>query len=293
MTSNHTVVPVDFAAVEADDILLDTQLDAPRDDLAQMLAAWRRALRAGETGRPSSIDADGWLAARDRRQRYTLAGGWLSGAAVVLAVVVLLLLLTGCGPDPRPTRPTTEPTPTAGSVTSVAEATPRYDPAHFGGSRWASAVDGPAGTDCTTRGLVLYAEAAATGSPVDADSDRCTDDGTFRDLYTGRTVDPVSDDEEVDHVLAQADAWRMGAWRWDRTRLWAFRNDQANLRATTGAVNGAKSDLGPDRWRPEDPSAWCAYAQVWQASARRWELFVTPARQDALDGMLATCGGRS
>ena len=59
----------------------------------------------------------------------------------------------------------------------------------------------------------------------------------------------------------------------------------------TSSVNRAKSDSGPEEWRPPDASYWCQYAIDWAAIKADWGLSATPAEWDALLEMAATCGG--
>lgn len=299
-------MPIDLAAVLADEELLGKLGDpvalreiAPglQTELATALVAWQKAHYVGDD--PDLLTLEEALTALDeahRRHNRRVSGqlgGWIFTAVMIAAVLVAILVLAGCdGAQRQVTRQVTESLAAAPTVTTQLPGIPKYNDNHFGGGRWASADDGPAGTDCTVRGLVLYAETVASGQqPVDGDDrDKCAEDGKFTDVYTGQIVDPETADEEVDHVLARYDAWVLGAWRWDREQRWAFSNDQANLRATTGAVNGGeKGSKGPDEWRPADRAGWCAYASIYDATAMRWSLPVSAPRRGALDEMLATC----
>ena len=63
--------------------------------------------------------------------------------------------------------------------------------------------------------------------------------GILDDPYTGRTIEfhkgeESSDQVQIDHVVALANAWRSGAWQWDATRRQEFANDPANLLAVDG-----------------------------------------------------------
>lgn len=288
-------LPLDLEALQTD----DAALGDPRPD--SLLGKWRSEVQAAPA---ELIDTDTALIAiyagkvlRQRRRwtnRRAALARWTARIWLALFVVGLLLVLLGCaeGGQRAVTRQVTESLVQAPPVAVDATTVPTYSDNYFGGGRWASAADGPAGTDCTVRGLVLYAETVASGhTPIDGDDrDKCLEDGKFVDIYTGETVDPERHDEEVDHVLARHDAWVLGAWRWSREQRWAFSNDQANLRATTGAVNGGqKGSKGPDEWRPSARSGWCEYAVTYEATATRWSLPISPARQAALGEMKATC----
>lgn len=301
-------MPVDLAAVLADEELLDKLGDpaavcelAPGLDseIVRTLTAWRNDIRAGHSyDNPDLISLEDALtalvAARYRRNRKVAARlrRWIITALLVAAALLAIYVLTGCeGGSALATRKATESLVPAPAVAFDANGIPGYSPNNFGGGRWAPADDGPAGTDCTTRGLVLYSETMASGEqPIDGDDrDKCLEDGKFFDVYTGLLVDPEIADEEIDHVMAQCDAWQLGGHRWTREQLWAFRNDQANLRATVGKVNGSKGCQGPDQWRPEAQSGWCEYASIYDATATRWQLPVSVERRAALDAMKATC----
>lgn len=302
-------MPLDLAAVLADEELLNKLGDpvalaeiAPglETEVVRTLVAWRDGIRVGHGHDaldllPLEDALTALVAARYRRNRQVAARlrRWVITALVIATVLLAIIVLAGCGGASvaQRTRQTTESLAAAPPVSVKADGVPAYNPNYFGGGRWASAQDGPAGPDCTTRGLVLYGETLTSGGqPFDgADRDKCLEDGKFRDVYTGLAVDPEVADEEIDHVLAQCDAWRLGGHRWNRDQLWAFRNDQGNLRATTGEVNGRKSCLGPDEWRPPAQSGWCAYAQTYEGTATRWQLPISTPRRAALDEMLATC----
>lgn len=302
---NRDEQPVNLADVHADDAMVEeaTRTYYARytgEPIHDLLMAWREdTWTDADQELVDTRAAQRAIRRGQRRRALRRAAHWLVVPALGALALVLFLVLAGCldpqrtdpvGITPDPGNP--QPLPSVASVTDVM---PDYDPAYFGGSRWAGSSDDTYGTRCSTRGIVLAEHALASGNaPADLDADDCQDDADFRDLYTGETVTPLTEDAEVDHVLAQADAWRMGAWRWDRERLWAFRNDQANLRATFGSVNGAKSDRPPgfarDEWVPSDPDARCAYGRIYQATAQRWQLELPPKQRAGLDAVLATCG---
>lgn len=114
--------------------------------------------------------------------------------------------------------------------------------------------------------------------------------GTWVDPYTGQSWTSPSE-VQIDHLVALANAHRSGGWAWDAAQKEAFANDlaSAELRAVAGAVNTAKSDSGPEAWKPPATSAWCDYATEWAAVKRQYVLTVTQAEYDALAQMVATC----
>ena len=124
------------------------------------------------------------------------------------------------------------------------------------------------------------------------DEDRCTvATGEWLDPYTGDLLTSARD-LDVDHMVPLANAHRSGAWDWDAARRLAYANDLTyanHLIAVTSSVNRAKSDNGPEEWRPPDASYWCQYAIDWATIKAGWGLSATPAEWDALVAMAATC----
>ena len=119
-------------------------------------------------------------------------------------------------------------------------------------------------------------------------------------VVSGRWVDPLSGEIitdpsrlDVDHTVPLANAFRSGAWGWDRdtrTRYANYLSDPWHLVALSASVNRSKGDRGPDQWRPPQPSAWCNYARTWKMVKARWLLAITDAEERALDEMEASCG---
>jgi len=143
-----------------------------------------------------------------------------------------------------------------------------------------------------TRAVLLIRDSTA---PVTfTTSHRCT-------VKTGRWVDPWSGfttanahDLQIDHTVPLANAWASGAWSWSHAQRVAYANDLTDpdhLVPIEAAENEAKSDDGPDAWRPPARSAWCHYAQVWDRIKVKWHLTATKGEWDALREMAATCAG--
>lgn len=145
-----------------------------------------------------------------------------------------------------------------------------------------------------TRAEVLIAESlvpvrfTSTGKTVST--------GKWLSLYDGETWTKASD-VDVDHVVALAEAWRSGAWKWSNARRQAYANDLGvpwTLRAVTDNVNQSKSDDDPTYWLPPLESATCVYLTDWVAVKIRWKLSVdAEERQSIRDGWLnARCFAR-
>ena len=96
---------------------------------------------------------------------------------------------------------------------------------------------------------------------------------------------------DVDHVVALGWAHASGAAEWpaDDPRREQLANDPANLVAVTASSNRAKGALGPDRWRPEDPTAACLYANRFLRVVVAYELVLTESEHGALRGILSGC----
>jgi len=113
--------------------------------------------------------------------------------------------------------------------------------------------------------------------------------GKWFSLYDGETWTKASD-VDVDHVVALAEAWRSGAWKWSSSRRQSYANDLGvawTLRAVTDNVNQEKSDDDPTYWLPPLESATCVYLTEWVAVKIRWKLTVdAEERQSIRDGWL-------
>lgn len=195
-----------------------------------------------------------------RRLLASLAAGALTAA-----------IASGCLPETDTAPTTPPPTSTPGD----------YDRSEFG-SGWIDAD----GDGCDTREEVLLRDAVEyTLGP-----DGCIDHVVILGPYTGQRIEGRSE-IDVDHVFALANAWESGAWAWTDSRREAFANDENNLLAVQDNENQSKGSRGPDEWRPPRREYWCAYAGIYEETAARWQLQISAAEREALDELLATCGG--
>lgn len=115
--------------------------------------------------------------------------------------------------------------------------------------------------------------------------------GLWTDPWSGTTT-AVAHDLQIDHTFPLANAWRSGAWAWNRDERVAYANDLADadhLVAIVSSENEAKGDDGPDTWKPPNPAAWCRYALAWDHIASKWHLSVTQSEWNALLVMSKTC----
>ena len=138
-----------------------------------------------------------------------------------------------------------------------------------------------------TRAEVLIAESLV--SVTFSSTGKTVSTGKWLSLYDGETWTKASD-VDVDHVVALAEAWRSGAWKWSSARRQSYANDLGvawTLRAVTDNVNQEKSDDDPTYWLPPLESATCVYLTEWVAVKIRWKLSVdAEERQSIRDGWL-------
>lgn len=316
LRSLNTTPPLDLTSVQADDALIDdivpdmsatdrarvlAQLDDPTfatgrpEDRALLLQAAFGAWRAEVNAQPIPELVDVSTARRvilTARLRHCLRVGalrWAFIAWIIVLFALALWLIAGCGPvdpatpgfTPAPTTTTMSPPnplPVSDARTHPVDI-PAYHREAFG-KGWAR-VHG----NCDTREAVLERDAGPAA--VDTDGDGCKDDAPITDPYTGRLT--AANQTDVDHVFALGDAWYAGAYKWSATQRVIFANDQSNLRAVGFSINRAKGDLGPDEWAPPSCEGRHVYATIYRATAKRWNLELTPAKDAALTRDMAPC----
>ncbi|WP_304608046.1 HNH endonuclease family protein [Gordonia effusa] len=118
--------------------------------------------------------------------------------------------------------------------------------------------------------------------------------GTLHDRYTGKIIDFVrgertSNQVQIDHVVALADAWQKGAQQWTSGKRLEFANDPANLQAVDGAANRQKSAGDAATWLPPNKSYRCTYISRQIAVKATYGVWVTPAERDAMSRVLDSC----
>jgi len=139
---------------------------------------------------------------------------------------------------------------------------------------------------CNTREVVLKRD----GVNVVQDSSCAATSGSWFSPYDGATWTAASD-VDIDHMVPLSNAWKSGAASWTTSRRQSFANDLTNpqLIAVTDNVNQAKSDQGPESWKPPLTSYHCTYARMWIKVKSVWGLTITSAEKSALTTMLNTC----
>jgi hypothetical protein len=86
---------------------------------------------------------------------------------------------------------------------------------------------------------------------------------------------------EIDHVVSLANAWHMGAYRWDAKKRERFANDFVELEAVDAETNRDKGDSSADEWLPKDPDQQCSYVIIQVVIKTLYHLAVTKAEQGA------------
>jgi hypothetical protein len=171
----------------------------------------------------------------------------------------------------------------AGLAVDDGSSAPSYSRDAFGG--WLD-EDG----DCLdTRAEVLAVESlVAVGG-------KCTvTSGRWESPYDG-TVLLTPDGVDIDHVVALANAWESGAWRWNDDRRAAFANDLTHpehLVAVSASINRAKGARSPDEWMIPSKSRGtrCTYLVNWVVIKARWGLSITSSELDTLQrGIRSQC----
>ncbi|MDA0643745.1 MULTISPECIES: HNH endonuclease family protein [Nonomuraea] len=118
--------------------------------------------------------------------------------------------------------------------------------------------------------------------------------GVLKDPYGGETISfergqDTSSKVQIDHLIPLSDAWQKGAQQWSDTKRKEFANDPLNLLAVDGPLNSQKSDSDAATWLPPRRSYRCAYIARQIDVKAKYELWVTKAEKDAMDGILDSC----
>lgn len=118
--------------------------------------------------------------------------------------------------------------------------------------------------------------------------------GKLVDPYTGKTVNftravGAKPTVAIDHVVALADAWNMGATTWTKDKRLEFANDPLNLLATSLTVNIAKGAADAAYWLPPDVGARCAYVARQVAVKQKYGLAVTTDERRVIVETLRSC----
>ena len=144
------------------------------------------------------------------------------------------------------------------------------------------------GAPCDTRSQVL----SDRGQDVKTDDDDCkVTSGTFKDAYTGDSLDEVSK-ANLTYVISPAYAVAHGADAWDEAKRTSFANDAQNIVITSrDTAEKVKKDAAENLtgYEPKEESARCDYAANVVRVADKYGLSVSEADKKALVQKLAQC----
>lgn len=211
-----------------------------------------------------------------------------------VAVGFALVALTSSAPTPAPT-PTPAPSTVAGwtrlggQVQAALAGLPvkgrapmtGYSRRQFGGG-WRD----PDGNDCNARQDVLVRQAVA-GTEQRTGAHHCVTSAIIVDPYSGAQVPSTGAD--IDHVVAEGDAWQTGAQQLTLAQRTALANDPLELIATSGHLNRAKGDADAASWLPPLKLYRCGYVARQIAVKRKYRLWITTAERDAMNRVLSGC----
>jgi len=93
----------------------------------------------------------------------------------------------------------------------------------------------------------------------------------------------------VDNIVSLADAWANGASRWPADRRSTFRNNPANLVATSTTTIASKAGKDASQWLPAAAGDRCNYVAQQIAVKLDFALTVTTAERAAMAGVLKAC----
>ena len=162
-----------------------------------------------------------------------------------------------------------------------------FQRAEYFGDGWAD-LDGDR---CNTRQELL----ADNLTDVEMNRDGCrVDFGVLLDPYTGESVsfergEGTSDDVQIDHVVALYNAWRTGAQDLTQEERLQLANDPLNLQPTVDWANDEKKSSDASQWLPPDESYHCTYVARQIVVKASYDLWVTPAEDDAMRDVLEGC----
>jgi Protein of unknown function (DUF1524) len=146
--------------------------------------------------------------------------------------------------------------------------------------------------DCDTRNKVLQRDLITVQTRSTTD---CTVlSGDLHDPYTAKDIHftrgaGTSTAIQIDHVVALSDAWQTGAQQLSADTRRQLANDPLELLAVDGPANEAKGDGDAATWLPPNKAFRCAYVSRQVAVKSKYQLWVTPAEQGAIQHILASC----
>lgn len=232
---------------------------------------------------------------------------------------LICLCLAACDPVGSPTQLASANSPSATqSLSPVAERSPSPSQSHVVPVTAGSAAAALAHLSVKGRApLTGYSREAFGTAWYDANGNGCDtrDDvlrrqltqvrsagcevlsGTIVDPYTGARIrfardGTLSQELDIDHVVALGDAWQSGAAYWPFRKRVAFANDPTNLLAVDASENRQKGDSNAASWLPPNKAYRCAYVARQITVKQGYGLWVTAAEKAAMARVLAACPGQ-
>lgn len=221
------------------------------------------------------------------------------GLALGVGLVSMLFPMAASAPAPPP------PALTASAATSALTTIPvkgrgpmtGYTRDKFG-IAWTDNNNVAGGhNQCDTRDDILAAQMTDVRK-----SGRCiVIGGTLADPYTGKVIPftrgtctsgqtvGCSNNIQIDHVVALANAWVSGAARLSIATRTDLANDPDNLQAIDGPTNAAKGDGDAATWLPPQTGYRCTYVERQVRVKVKYKLSMTQAEHDAIATILKGC----
>jgi hypothetical protein len=134
--------------------------------------------------------------------------------------------------------------------------------------------------------LILHSQREVTFT----NSNRCAvTEGLWLDPYLGKLITMASD-LDVDHVIPLAYVHANGGADWSISNKQRFVVDETNLLLVDDGENQSKGAKGPSEYLPRKEFQ-CAYAQIWQLVATKYELEVPHTDSRVLLNISTECSG--
>lgn len=116
--------------------------------------------------------------------------------------------------------------------------------------------------------------------------------GKLVDPYTNQTIEfskSRSEEVQIDHVVALAEAWRSGAWAWNDNQRLQFANDPLNLLAVSGEANDDKASADAAGWLPPNKDFRCDYVARQVIVKQKYALTVDSRELKVISQLLDGC----
>ena len=144
---------------------------------------------------------------------------------------------------------------------------------------------------CDTRNVILRRDLT---NAVLGDDNCKVQAGALSDPYTGQRIAfkrgaNSSGAVQIDHVVAQSNAWQTGAQQLSSEQRISLANDPLELLAVDGPANQQKGDGDAATWLPSNKPFRCQYIARQIAVKKKYSLWVTPPERTAMERILASC----